>query len=103
MDSVLEGNEGIVSTEQIKIVNGANETNPLISGQRLVVPLPCTCFNNGDSGATTVYMSYVMVKGENLGHIAGEYRTTVNDLESVNCLGQCRICRGDVLAIPLPS
>uniref|UniRef100_A0A5B7BY32 Putative lysM domain-containing GPI-anchored protein 1-like n=1 Tax=Davidia involucrata TaxID=16924 RepID=A0A5B7BY32_DAVIN len=103
VDSISEGYGGLVSAEQIRSVNGINVKNPVTSGQSLVIPLPCTCFNNNNNGATAVYMSYVVQSGESLGSIGAEYGTTVSELEAVNGLGQPQVDPGDILAIPLPA
>ncbi|XP_050257877.1 lysM domain-containing GPI-anchored protein 1-like [Quercus robur] len=102
-ESVSHGYGGIVSAEQITIVNGINASNPLLNRQSLVIPLPCTCFNNSNNGVTTVYMSYVVQSGENLSSIGLEFGTTVMDLKAINGLGQPVIDQGDILAIPISA
>lgn len=101
IDSISMGYGGLVSAEQIGSTNGINVKNPLMDGQTLAIPLPCTCLNNSDNGVTTVYMSYVVQEGESLGSIAMEFGTTVMDLEAVNGLGQPMVDPGDILAIPI--
>ncbi|CAH2080681.1 unnamed protein product [Thlaspi arvense] len=59
----------------------------LASGQRLVIRLPCVCFNNSDGVAAAVYMSYAVAKRETLSSIVAQYKTTVADLKDVNGLG----------------
>ena len=102
VESVSEGYGGLVSAEQIRIVNGINGSNPLLSKQSVVIPLPCTCFNNSNNGVTTVYMSYVVQRGESLSSIGLEFGTTVMNLEAINGLGQpVLVDYGDILAIPI--
>ena len=102
VESVSEGYGGLVSAEQIRIVNGINGSNPLLSKQSVVIPLPCTCFNNSNNGVTTVYMSYVVQRGESLSTIGLEFGTTVMNLEAINGLGQpVLVDYGDILAIPI--
>ncbi|KAK9277896.1 hypothetical protein L1049_027453 [Liquidambar formosana] len=103
LDSISEGYGRLVSAEQIRSVNGINGKEPLASGESIVVPLPCTCFNNSNHGVTTVYLSYVVERGESLSSIGDEYGTTVMDLMAVNGLGQPVIYPGDILAIPIPA
>lgn len=100
-ESISEGYGGLASAEQIKIVNVVSEEKPLVSGEKLVIPLPCTCFNNSNNGADAVYMSYVVDEGESLEKIAAEYEATVNDLVAINGLGLPQVDPGDILAIPL--
>ncbi len=102
VESVSEGYGWLVSAEQIRIVNGINGSNPLLSKQSVVIPLPCTCFNNSNNGVTTVYMSYVVQRGESLSSIGLEFGTTVMNLEAINGLGQpVLVDYGDILAIPI--
>ncbi|WRX19560.1 LysM domain - like 5 [Theobroma cacao] len=101
--SISEGFGGFVSAEQIRSRNGINATNPLTSGQSLVIPLPCTCFGNVSNGIPAVYMSYVVKSGESLSSIASEFGTTAMELEAVNGLGQAVVNSGDVLFIPISA
>lgn len=103
VDSIAEIYGRLFSADQIMAVNGISSTNPLTSGENLVIPLPCACFNNSNYGAATVYMSYVVQVGESLGSVAQVYGTTVSNLETVNGLGHPQIDPGDILAIPLPG
>ena len=96
--SISDGYGGLVSADQIKSVNSINATNPLTDGGTLVIPLPCTCLNNG---GTAIYMSYVVQKGESLESIAAVFGTTVSDLENVNGLGQATVDPGDILSVPV--
>ncbi|KAL3529347.1 hypothetical protein ACH5RR_008669 [Cinchona calisaya] len=101
--SIADSYGGLVSADQIMAVNGVNASNPLATGESLVIPLPCACFNNSNYGAATVYMSYVVQAGESLSSLAKVYGTTVSNLESVNGLGEPHVHPGDILAIPLPA
>lgn len=100
-ESISEGFGGFVSAEQIRSGNGINATNPLISGQSLVIPLPCTCFGNVNNGIPAVYMSYAVKIGESLGSVATEFRTTTMELVGINGLGQPVVNPGDILFIPI--
>ncbi|KAK1564741.1 hypothetical protein Q3G72_010390 [Acer saccharum] len=104
LDSISEGFGGLVSDEQIRSVNGIiSKKNPLVSGESLVIPLPCICFNNSNNGVVSVYMAYVVQRGESLGDICREFGTTVSDLEAVNGLEQPLIDPGDILQLPIPA
>ncbi|XP_002533411.2 lysM domain-containing GPI-anchored protein 1 isoform X2 [Ricinus communis] len=103
VDSISLGFGGLVSGEQITSTNGINANNPLMIGQKLVIPLPCSCFDNNDNGVAAVYMSYVVQNGESLEKIAMEFDTTVMDLENVNGFGQPQVDPGDILAVPISA
>ncbi|RDY11108.1 hypothetical protein CR513_04277, partial [Mucuna pruriens] len=45
-------------------VNNINATNPLTCGGTLVIPLPCTCYNNVNNGGTAIYVLCGAVTGE---------------------------------------
>ncbi|KAK7358288.1 hypothetical protein VNO77_00215 [Canavalia gladiata] len=103
LESISCGYGGLVSGEQIQSVNNINATNPLTYGGTLVIPLPCTCFNNVNNGVTAIYMSHVVQRGENLGSIATVFGTTVSDLETVNGLGEVALHPGDILSVPIAA
>lgn len=90
-----------MSADQLKDANSISDPSVLDVGQTLVVPLPCTCFNETDNSLPAVYMSYVVQEEDSLGGIAARYSDTVSDLMNVNALGGPAINPGDILAIPL--
>lgn len=101
LESISEGFGGLVSEEQIRMVNN-NEG--LRSGESIWIPLPCACFGNSYNGVSTVFMSYVVQSGESLKSIAMKFGTTLMDLLSINGLGQVPVVDpGDILAIPIPG
>lgn len=103
VDSISDGFGGLVSAEQIKSTNGITAETPLTSGQSLVIPLPCTCFNNSNNGVTSVYMSYVVQSGESLSSVGSEFGVTMAELVAVNGLSQPVVDAGDILAVPIPA
>lgn len=94
---------GLVSADQIREANSITDPSVLDVGQNLVVPLPCTCFNNTDNSLPAIYLSYVVKPVDTLAGIAAEYSTTVTDLMNVNAMGGTSITPGDILAVPLPA
>ncbi|CAL4885548.1 unnamed protein product [Urochloa decumbens] len=99
---------GLASADQIRDENGlvasaADPDAPLDPGQRLVVPLPCVCFNASDNNLPAVYLSYVVQVGDTVPAIAASYETTVTDVMNVNAMGSPVAAPGDILAIPLPA
>ncbi|RDY11104.1 LysM domain-containing GPI-anchored protein 1, partial [Mucuna pruriens] len=101
--SISDGYGGLVSAQQIQSVNSINATNPLTCGATLVIPLPCTCYNNVNNGGTAIYMSYVVQRGESLGSIAAMFAITIYDLETVNGLGDAAVDPGDILSVPIAA
>ncbi|ONK61394.1 uncharacterized protein A4U43_C08F29450 [Asparagus officinalis] len=97
---------GLTSPEQIRDANSMADADPDASlevGQSLVIPLPCTCFNNTDSFLPAVYLSYVVQPADTVPGIAARYDTTVSDIMNVNGLGSPVVKAGDIVAIPLPA
>ncbi|KAJ1281196.1 hypothetical protein BS78_04G289200 [Paspalum vaginatum] len=97
---------GLASADQIRDENAlasADPDAPLDAGQKLVVPLPCVCFNSSDNNLPAVYLSYVVQVGDTVPAIAATYETTVTDVMNVNAMGSPVAAPGDILAIPLPA
>ncbi|KAK3131900.1 hypothetical protein QOZ80_6AG0513140 [Eleusine coracana subsp. coracana] len=97
---------GLASTDQIRTANGLAAEDPdapLDPGQRLVVPLPCVCFNSSDNNLPAIYLSYVVRVGDTVQSIAASHATTVTDVSNVNAMGSLVVAPGDILAIPLPA
>ncbi|CAL5046687.1 unnamed protein product [Urochloa decumbens] len=97
---------GLPSADQIRTANGLAAEDPdapLSSGMKLVIPLPCVCFNSTDNNLPAVYLSYVVRVGDTAQSIAGSHATTVTDISNVNAMGSPIVAPGDILAIPLSA
>ncbi|KAM7259230.1 hypothetical protein ACFE04_014971 [Oxalis oulophora] len=95
---------GLVSADQIREANLIpDDSSVLYFGQKLVVPLPCTCFNGTDNGLPAIHLSYVVKGVDTLQSIASRYATTLTDLMNVNAMGSSAVNDGDIIAIPLPA
>uniref|UniRef100_J3LHG7 LysM domain-containing protein n=1 Tax=Oryza brachyantha TaxID=4533 RepID=J3LHG7_ORYBR len=97
---------GLASADQIRNANAlasADPDAPLDPGQKLVIPLPCVCFNSSDNNLPAMYLSYVVQVGDTVPIIAASYETTVTDIMNVNAMGSPIAAPGDILAIPLPA
>ncbi|CAO2839160.1 unnamed protein product [Amaranthus hypochondriacus] len=94
---------GLVSADQLREANSISDPSVLDVGQNLVVPLPCTCFNNTDNSLPAIYLSYVVQPVDTLAGIATRYQTTITDLMNVNAMGSTAIFPGDILSVPLSA
>lgn len=94
---------GLASPDQIREANNIPDGGGLDAGVNLVIPLPCTCFNNSDNALPAVYLSYVVQPEDTVPGIAAEYATTVNDIMNANAMGSPTASAGDIIAIPLPA
>ncbi|KAK7398921.1 hypothetical protein VNO78_10095 [Psophocarpus tetragonolobus] len=98
--SISEGYGGLVTAQQIKILNGIDA---LTYGATILIPLPCTCFNNLNNAATAIYITYVVQRRDTLESIATKFGTTLSDLQTVNGFGEPTVHPGDILSVPLPA
>ncbi|GLJ20472.1 hypothetical protein SUGI_0372430 [Cryptomeria japonica] len=94
---------GLVTAEQVRVVNSISDPNLIDLGQSLTIPLPCSCFNGTDNGLPAIYLSYVVQPGDMLAGLGVKYGTTVTDLMTVNALGATAIKAGDIIVVPLAA
>ncbi|XP_059065145.1 lysM domain-containing GPI-anchored protein 1 [Cryptomeria japonica] len=92
---------GLVTAEQVRVVNCISDPNLIDMGQSLTIPLPCSCFNGTDNGLPTIYLSYVVQPEDTLAGLGVKYGTTIIDLMTVNALGAAAIKAGDIIVVPL--
>ncbi|GKV27015.1 hypothetical protein SLEP1_g36224 [Rubroshorea leprosula] len=90
-----------IPLKQIRSTNGINTQNPLKSGKKLVIPLPCTCFDNVNNGIASVYMSYVVQRGDSLASIGAQFGVSTMNVVAVNGLSQPGVDPGDILSSQL--
>ncbi|KHN33860.1 LysM domain-containing GPI-anchored protein 1 [Glycine soja] len=95
---------GLVSPDQLREANSIGDDPSVLDvGLNLVVPLPCTCFNESDNSLPSIYLSYVVQPIDTLAAIAARYFTTFTDLMNVNDMGTTAISDGDILVVPIPD
>ncbi|CAL5088060.1 unnamed protein product [Urochloa decumbens] len=96
---------GLTTADWIRDSNGMPEDGgaALDAGTTLFVPLHCACFGGVDSGVPAVYLTYVVAEGDTVPAIARRFRTTGNDLMSVNDLATADVAAGDIIVVPLPA
>ncbi|KAG5129637.1 hypothetical protein JHK84_036034 [Glycine max] len=95
---------GLVSPDQLREANSIGDDPSVLDvGLNLVVPLPCTCFNESDNSLPSIYLSYVVQPIDTLAAIAARYFTTFTDLMNVNDMGTTAISDGDILVVPIPA
>lgn len=96
---------GLTTADWIRDSNGMAEEEDaaLDAGTTLFVPLHCACFGGADSGAPAVFLTYPVAEGDTVPAIARRFRTTGNDLMSVNDLATADVAAGDIIVVPLPG
>ncbi|XP_062177258.1 lysM domain-containing GPI-anchored protein 2 [Alnus glutinosa] len=93
---------GLVTYQQIADVNGIPDVNKIDVGQKLWIPLPCSC---DDVDAITVVHYGLLVKsGSSVEGIAESYGTTSATLLSLNqMVNASDLKAGQVLDVPLKA
>lgn len=95
---------GLTTPDWIRDSNALpGDAAALDAGTTLFVPLHCACFGGVDSGVPAVYLTYVVAKGDTVPDIARRFRTTGNDLMSVNDMATADVAAGDIIVVPLPA
>ncbi|XP_042506924.1 lysM domain-containing GPI-anchored protein 2-like [Macadamia integrifolia] len=90
----------LVTYQQIARVNNIPNPNLILTGQKLWIPLPCSC--DEVSGAQVVHYGHVVAKGSSVEQIAEEYGTDQNTLLKLNGMSNTsELIAGEVLDVPL--
>ncbi|CAI9104820.1 OLC1v1003584C1 [Oldenlandia corymbosa var. corymbosa] len=91
---------GLVTYQDIQRVNGIPDANKIEPGQKLWVPLPCSC---GDvDGHKVVHYGYLVPNGSTVDGIANQFGTTPDTLSTLNGLaGPNDLEAGAIIDVPL--
>ncbi|XVF45665.1 hypothetical protein PTKIN_Ptkin02bG0225300 [Pterospermum kingtungense] len=73
---------GLVLYQQIAAANGISDPNLITVGQRLKIPLPCSC--DVVDGERVVHYAHVVKSGSSLEEIAREFGTDQQTLATIN-------------------
>ncbi|GAB4853080.1 hypothetical protein Ancab_017265 [Ancistrocladus abbreviatus] len=93
---------GLVTVNQIQAVNGIKNVSLIEIGQKLWIPLPCSC--DEVDGQGVVHYGYVVPSGSSVSQIAAEYGTTEQTLLSLNGMSNAsQLLAGQVLDVPLKA
>ncbi|KAI4370815.1 hypothetical protein MLD38_019122 [Melastoma candidum] len=91
---------GLVTVGDLQTVNGIANASLIKVGDRLWVPLPCSC--DEVEGQDAVHLAHVTSSGSSVEEIAGEYGVAQSTVMAVNGIGDPRALRaGQVLDVPL--
>ncbi|GKC51695.1 LysM domain-containing GPI-anchored protein 2, partial [Tanacetum coccineum] len=91
---------GLVMFPQIQAVNNIIDANNISVGQKLWVPLPCSCDDVG--GEKVVHYGYSVPNGSSVAGIANQFNTTESVLLELNRMKDANDLLADsVLDVPL--
>lgn len=91
---------GLVLYPQIQAANNISDANKILVGQKLKIPLPCSC--DEVDGEAVVHYGHVVTEGSTVEGIAKEFDTTQETLLKLNALGApADLKAGVVLDVPL--
>ncbi|KAJ4966540.1 hypothetical protein NE237_018389 [Protea cynaroides] len=91
---------GLVTYQEIAIVNNISNVNIINIGQQLWIPLRCSC--DKVDGDQVVHYGHVVVKGSSVEQIAQEYDTTESTLLKLNGMSNANeLQASQVLDVPL--
>ena len=94
--------DAFVTYQEIATANNITDVNLIKIGQKLRIPLPCTC--DQVDGADVMHFAYSVAKGDDPPGIAGKFGVTENTLLSVNKITDPRsLMQGQILDVPLPG
>nr|GEV86849.1 LysM domain-containing GPI-anchored protein 2 [Tanacetum cinerariifolium] len=91
---------GLVMFPQIQAVNNISDADQILVGQKLWVPLPCSCDDVG--GEKVLHYGYSVPNGSSVGGIANQFNTTETVLLELNEMKDANDLLADsVLDVPL--
>lgn len=92
----------LVTLQQIQAANNIKDVNLIDVGQKLWIPLPCSC--DEVDGQRVLHYGHVVSAGSSVEAIAQEYNTSQDTLLKLNGLTTPKDLKaGAVLDVPLPS
>ncbi|KAG8368017.1 hypothetical protein BUALT_Bualt15G0001500 [Buddleja alternifolia] len=91
---------GLVTYQEIQAVNNIRDPNLIEVGQRLWIPLPCSC--DDVDGQRVVHYGHRVAPGSSVEGIAQQYNTSQDTLLRLNNLGSPQdLLAGAILDVPL--
>ncbi|CDP14511.1 unnamed protein product [Coffea canephora] len=93
---------GLVTSQQIQAVNNISNANLIYAGQKLWIPLPCSC--DQVDGQMVVHYGYAVPARSSVDGIAQQYNTTADVLLRLNGLASPNDLKaGAILDVPLKA
>jgi chitin elicitor-binding protein len=93
--------DAFVTYQEIAAANNIPDPNKIYVGQRLWIPLPCSCDQVG--GADVMHFAYSVLGGDSTSAIAAKYGVSENTLLTLNKITDPKsLKKGQILDVPLP-
>ncbi|OEL27190.1 Chitin elicitor-binding protein [Dichanthelium oligosanthes] len=93
--------DDFVTYPEVAAANNITDPNRIDVGQKLTIPLPCTCDQVG--GATVMHFAYSVAKGDDTSGIAAKFGVNADTLLSLNKITDPKsLKQGQILDVPLP-
>ncbi|KAK8936273.1 Chitin elicitor-binding protein [Platanthera zijinensis] len=91
---------GFVTYQEIAAANNISNPNLIEVGERLLIPLPCSC--DAVDGTPTVHYAYLVAAGNSLASISEEFGVQQDSLLQINGIKDPKdLIAGQVLDVPL--
>lgn len=91
---------GLVTVSQIQAANNISNPNLILVGQKLSIPLPCSC--DDVDGQKVVHYGHVVPQGSSVEGIAQDFNTSQDTLLRLNNLNSSSVLMaGSILDVPL--
>ncbi|KAJ1298927.1 hypothetical protein BS78_01G491500 [Paspalum vaginatum] len=93
--------DAFVTYQEIADANGIKNVNLIDVGQKLKIPLPCTC--DPVDGDRVMHYAYSVAKGDEASAIAAKFGVDQQTLLKVNGIADTKsLLQGQILDVPLP-
>lgn len=93
--------DAVVTYQEIATANKITDVNLIVVGQKLWIPLPCSCDQVGD--ADVMHLAHIVDGGESTSGIAATFGVTEDTLLRLNKIADPKTLQKDqVLDVPLP-
>lgn len=91
---------GLITVSQIQAANNISNPDLILEGQKLSIPLPCSC--DDVDGQKVVHYGHVVPQGSSVEGIAQEFNTSQDTLLRLNNLNSSAdLMAGSILDVPL--
>ncbi|KAF8780107.1 hypothetical protein HU200_001764 [Digitaria exilis] len=93
--------DDFVTYQEVATANNITDVNLIVIGQKLKIPLPCTC--DPVDGESVMHFAYSVAKGDATSGIAAKFGVNEQTLLSLNKITDPKkLEQGQILDVPLP-